>query len=76
MATWVAHEFTFDRIVFRQQLGYYLDVFSPVEPSMYIKLGVFYKIPLLDQDVLRLGVVLKSHAAVADHASLVVGIRL
>lgn len=76
MAIWAAHEFTFDRIVFRQQLGYYLDVFSPVEQSIYFKLGVFYRLPLLDHDILRLGVVLKSHGAVADHASLVLGLRL
>lgn len=76
IAIWVAHEFAFDRVVIRPQLGWYTDAFHDSAEPFYIKMGVHYQVVRWRASDLRVGIVLKSHEAVADHLSLVIGCRL
>lgn len=76
LSIWLAHEFLFNRIILRPQIGLYTNAYWPRTDNYYVKIGLHYRVPLVSSSSMTIGIVLKAHQAVADHLSLVVGLRI
>ncbi len=76
-AVFAAVEGIFGEISFRYQMGYYLDIlYERSEKVPYSKLNFIYNIPYKLYDVSPyIGVLLKTHVAVADHVAIQVGLE-
>ena len=72
----LANEFWFDKWLLRLQTGYYVPVFHQRNDVIYIKAGMHYALPRALGIQPIVGVVLKSHFAVAEYVALSVGLRL
>ena len=74
-ALYIAHEFTFKHLVVRPQIGYYLPYPMEGSEDYYIKMGTLYFFPKIYNIQPYVGVVLKSHSAVAEYVALSTGLR-
>lgn len=72
---YLAHEFTFSKIVFRPELAFYLHFPSTPSRAFYTKFGAHYFFREIFNFQPYAGVVLKTHYAVAEFVALRLGVR-
>lgn len=76
-AVYAAAEGLFGNVSFRYQMGYYLDLLYPKSEKVpYSKFNIIYNVPYAFYEVQPyVGILLKTHVAVAEYVALQVGVE-